>query len=95
MVRRLGIRDPMRLGELLRSIDGYTGREVVAIALQLAPLFFVRPGELRQARWRQVDVPDALWHIPAECMKIKSPALGAAISPGSATVEAPARSFRK
>ena len=68
-----GINDPMRLGELLRSIDGYTGREVVAIALQLAPLFFVRPGELRQARWRQVDVPDALWHIPAECMKKRVP----------------------
>jgi integrase len=70
-----GITDPIRLGELFRSIDGYTGRQVVAIALQLAPLFFVRPGELRQARWRQLDVPDALWHIPAECMKKRVPHL--------------------
>jgi integrase len=68
---RPGITDPARLGELLRAIDGYTGREVIGIALKLALLFFVRPGELRKARWRQFDLPAAQWRIPAECMKAR------------------------
>jgi integrase len=68
---RPGIIDPVRLGELLRAIDGYTGREAIGIALKLALLFFVRPGELRKARWRQVDRPAAQWRIPAECMKAR------------------------
>jgi integrase len=68
---RPGITDPARLGELLRAIDGYTGREVIGIALRLALLFFVRPGELRRARWQQFDLPAAQWRIPAECMKAR------------------------
>jgi integrase len=68
---RPGITDPARLGELLRAIDGYTGREVIGIALKLALLFFVRPGELRKTRWRQFDLPAAQWRIPAECMKAR------------------------
>jgi integrase len=68
---RPGITDPARLGELLRAIDGYTGREVIGIALKLALLFFVRPGELRNARWRQFDLQAAQWRIPAECMKAR------------------------
>ena len=68
---RPGITDPARLVELLRAIDGYTGREVIGIALKLALLFFVRPGELRKARWRQFDLPAAQWRIPAECMKAR------------------------
>ena len=44
---RPAIIEPARLGELLRAIDGYTGREVIGMALKLALLFFVRPGELR------------------------------------------------
>jgi integrase len=56
---------------LLRAIDGYTGREVIGLALKLALLFFVRPGELRKARWRQFDLPAAQWRIPAECMKAR------------------------
>src|SRR5581483_8372476 len=39
------------------------------IALKLASLLFVRPGELRQARWRDIDFANAQWRIPAECMK--------------------------
>jgi integrase len=66
-----GLIDPVRLGELLRAIDGYTGREVTAIALKLAVLFFVWPGELRKARWRQFDLSAAQWRIPAECMKAR------------------------
>ncbi len=68
---RRGITDPARLRELLRAIDGYTGREVIGIALKLALLFFVRSGELRKARWRQFDLPAAQWRIPAECMKAR------------------------
>jgi Arm DNA-binding domain len=43
--------DPIRVGELMRAIDGYSGHPVTALALKLAPLLFVRPGELRQAEW--------------------------------------------
>ncbi len=68
---RPGITDPVRLGELLRAIDGYTGREVIGIALKLALLSFVRPGELRKTRWQQFDLPAAQWRIPAECMKAR------------------------
>jgi integrase len=52
---RPGITDPKRLGELLDAIEGFAGREVIKIALKLALLFFVRPGELRKARWEQFD----------------------------------------
>jgi integrase len=68
---RPGITDPRRLGELLRAIDGYAGREVIGIALKLSLLFFVRPGELRKARWEQFDLERAQWRIPARCMKAR------------------------
>ena len=68
---RPGITDPRRLGGLLRAIDGYAGREVIGIALKLALLFFVRPGELRNARWEQIDFERAQWRIPAICMKAR------------------------
>ena len=68
---RPGITDPKRLGELLDAIDGYMGREAIAIALKLALLFFVRPGELRKARWEQFDFERAQWRIPARCMKAR------------------------
>lgn len=66
---RPSIRDPGRLGELLRAVDGFKGRPITGITLKLAPLLFVRPGELRQARWRHIDFASAQWRIPAECMK--------------------------
>jgi integrase len=68
---RPGITDPRRLGELLHAIDGYAGREIVGIAVKLALLFFVRPGELRKARWEQFDFERAQWRIPAKCMKAR------------------------
>ena len=43
-------------GALLRAIEGYTGHEITAIALRLTPHVFVRPGELRQAEWTEIDV---------------------------------------
>lgn len=71
MRHRPGITDPRRLGELLHAIDGYAGREVIGIALKLALLFFVRPGELRKARWEQFDFERVQWRIPATCMKAR------------------------
>jgi integrase len=67
------ITDPTELGELLRAIDGYQGGIVVQCALKLAPIFFVRPGELRQAEWSEIDLENAQWNIPAKKMKMKEP----------------------
>jgi len=63
------ITDPLKLGELLRAIKGYKGGLVVRGALQLAPLLFQRPGELRGAAWAEIDLEEALWTIPAARMK--------------------------
>lgn len=53
--------DPKRLGEILCAMDAYTGTLIVQCALRLAPLVFVRPGELRQARWADIDLDRAEW----------------------------------
>ena len=50
------ITDPKQVGELLRAIDGFGGTFPVACALRLAPLLFVRPGELRRADWSEFDL---------------------------------------
>jgi integrase len=63
--------EPKDVAPLLRAIDGYQGSFVVKSALQLAPLVFVRPGELRQAEWTEIDLDAAEWNIPAERMKMK------------------------
>lgn len=56
------ITDPEKIGPLLRAIDGYSGQgQVVAAALRLAPLLFVRPGELRQAEWADFRLDAAEW----------------------------------
>jgi Integrase len=65
------ITDPKQAMELLRAIDGYQGTFQVKCALQLAPLFFVRPGELRNAEWSEIDFDSQQWNIPAERMKMK------------------------
>lgn len=67
------ITEPARVGELLRAIDGYTGHAVTAYALKLAPLMFVRPGELRHAEWTEFDLDgdEPHWRIPAEKMKMR------------------------
>jgi len=67
------ITDPKQIGELLRAIDGYEGHLITICALRLAPLVFVRPGELRQAEWQEIDFERAEWKIPAEKMKMRSP----------------------
>jgi integrase len=65
-----GITNPKRAGELLRALDGYQGQPTVMTALKLAPLVFVRPGELRGARWIEFDFDEEEWRIPAERMKM-------------------------
>jgi integrase len=62
--------DPVRVGALLRAIDGYVGQPVTAAALRLAPLTFVRPGELRAAEWTEFDLQNAEWRIPGHRMKM-------------------------
>jgi len=70
-VHRAAITDPKEVAGLLRAIDGYQGSFVVKCALQLASLFFVRPGELRHAEWSEFDFDAATWSIPAGKMKMK------------------------
>lgn len=53
--------EPKQVAELLRAIDDYQGTLTVQCALKLAPLFFVRPGELRQAEWAHFDLDAAEW----------------------------------
>ena len=65
------IKDPKQIGELLRAIDGYQGNLVTLCALKMAPLLFVRPGELRHMQWREIDFEESLWRIPGEKMKMK------------------------
>ncbi len=65
------ITDKKEIGQLLRSIDGYEGFLPTRCALQLAPLLFVRPGELRTAEWREFDLDNAIWRIPADKMKMR------------------------
>lgn len=65
--------DPKDVAPLLRAIDGFEGSFIVKCALQLAPLLFVRPGELRKAEWGEIDFEAEQWNIPAEKMKMKEP----------------------
>jgi integrase len=55
------VTDPERLGAILRALNAYPGTLVVQSALRLAPLVFVRPGELRMAEWAHIDLERAEW----------------------------------
>lgn len=76
------ITDPRKVGGLLRAIRGYTGSDIVRCALRILPLVFVRPGELRGARWdefafyiagqdqvQSAELPE--WRVPAARMKMR------------------------
>jgi len=65
------IHEPKKIGELLRAIDGYQGSLVTRCALKLAPLTFVRPGELRHAEWSEINFEAGEWRIPGARMKMK------------------------
>ena len=66
------ITDPVEIGGLLRAIDGYSGSPITKLALQLAPLVFVRPGELRGAEWAEINIERREWRIKAERMKMRT-----------------------
>lgn len=55
--------DPKKVGPFLNAIDEYEGSFVVKCALRLAPLVFVRPGELRQAKWSEIDLDRGEWRF--------------------------------
>lgn len=63
------VTEPKQVAALLTAINGYQGTLVVACALKLAPLVFVRPGELRQARWEDIDLDAAEWRFVASKTK--------------------------
>ncbi len=65
------ITNPSQLGGLLRSMEGYEGTFTARCALRLTPLVFLRPGELRQAEWAEIDLEAAEWTIPAAKMKMR------------------------
>ena len=64
------IKDPVELSGLLRAIDGYQGTMVVKVALQLAPMLFQRPNELRQMAWEDINWSKCCWELPAPKMKM-------------------------
>lgn len=63
--------EPAKLAGILRAMDGYEGDLVVRCALRLAPLVFARPGELRHAEWKDIDLKAAEWRY--ESSKTKQP----------------------
>lgn len=71
VTHRSAIVDPKGVGALLRAIDDYEGLPLTKAALKLAPLVFVRPGELRTAEWAEFDLENAAWLIPAAKMKMR------------------------
>lgn len=62
-------RDQIRL--LLKNLDEFGGYRATVIAMRLALLTFVRPGELRAANWAEFSLDRAEWRIPAERMKMR------------------------
>lgn len=67
------ITDPKAFGELLRAIDGFSGQASTRIGLQLLALLYPRPGELRFAKWNEVDLEKRVWTIPADRTKMRRP----------------------
>lgn len=67
------ILEPEKLGELLRSVDNFTGSAVIRYAMQILPHVYVRPGELRHAEWDEFDFQKDVWTISANRMKMRRP----------------------
>lgn len=67
------ITSPAEVGALLRAIDGYTGQAVTRMAMRLSPHVLLRPGELRQAEWSDIDIESSIWSVPADRMKMRRP----------------------
>jgi integrase len=73
VTHRAAVVDPAGIGGLLRAIEAFDGTPTIKAALRLAPLVFVRPGELRFAEWPELDLEAAEWQIPASKMKMRRP----------------------
>ncbi len=63
------ILEPVKVGELLRAIDAYSGQPITKTALILSALLFQRPGNIRQMEWAWIDFEAAMMTIPSESMK--------------------------
>lgn len=70
---RAAITDPVAFGGLLRAIEVFMGQPTTKASLQLASLLACRPGELRHAKWVEIDLENRVWSIPAERMKMRRP----------------------
>lgn len=70
---RAALTEPKKFGALLRAIEAYEGMPLTRHALRLMALLFPRPGELRLAEWREFDLDEALWIVPAGRMKMRRP----------------------
>ncbi|MCC2602369.1 tyrosine-type recombinase/integrase [Sphingopyxis yananensis] len=68
---RSALLDPSAVGELLRSVEHYSGNQLTRMAMRLLPHLMVRPGELRKATWDEISAETAIWAIPAERMKMR------------------------
>lgn len=64
--------DPVKIGKLMRDINGYLGTFIVGCAFKLSPLVFLRPIELSRAEWAEINLDEAEWRIPAGKMKMKA-----------------------
>ncbi|WP_374089353.1 tyrosine-type recombinase/integrase [Methylomicrobium lacus] len=65
------ITDPVKIGELLRAVDGYTGELATRCAFRLSFLVMLRPGEVRKAEWEEINIERKEWRIPAHKMKMR------------------------
>lgn len=66
---RPAIVKPGELSRLLKAIEGYSGQPATCAALELAPMLFLRPGELRTADWSEIDLEAGIWTVPGHRMK--------------------------
>ena len=67
------ITEPVQVGKLILAIDGFQGTPTVKTALQLSPMLFQRPGEIRAMEWAEINWDESRWEIPAEKMKMRQP----------------------
>ena len=65
------ILDEAELGKFLRAVENYGGQPVTKLALRIVPHVFLRPGELRLAKWDEIDFNDKVWRVPAERTKLR------------------------
>jgi integrase len=68
---RAAIIEPRAIGKLLCTLEDYDGQPATGFALRLSPYVFVRPGELRGARWSEINWTAREWRIPPERMKMR------------------------